>query len=224
MSSYDEIIQQSQKNIKSLGDKLKDIESLQQDIKELIKQPKLFEQKFLEIVKLAGEFTDALGSATKIYLDGSNEILTSKLSELSHQLKSLEHQVDRLDSLDFEKHFDKFQKTLSEIFGAINAINLNLTNSIQSLTSIVQSLGTIQTANAVNHKETIEVLADFSDETFNQLEIQGREIKETSKILENKIIDLFTQNDLLRKSIESNKLIQLIGLTIIIGLLIHLTI
>jgi chromosome segregation ATPase len=221
MPNYEEVIQQSQENIKSLSEKLKDLDKLHQDIKELIKQPEIFDTKYQQIVKLSEEYTNTLGAATKKYLDGNNTLFKANLNELSNKTKDLQKeisrlvntdftklfqdlqksfidqtrkdlaielkkfddkstdlqakiddlrkQVERLERIDLEKHFDKLQKTLSEIFGAINAINLTLTNIVQTLTGIVQTLGNIQTTLDTNHKEAKQLINNFSESTEKHL-------------------------------------------------------
>jgi len=265
MPNYEEIIQQSQSNIKSLSEKLKDLDKLHQDIKELIKQPEIFDAKYQQIVKLSEDYTNTIGASTKKYLDGNNTLFTSKLNELSDKTKDLQKeisrlvntdftklfqdlqksfidqtrkdlatelkkfedkttdlqskidelkkQIERLEKIDLEKHFDKLQKTLSEIFGAINAINLTLTAITQMLNNIVQSLGAIQNAIESNHKVTL-----------NHLNDQDSEAKKNTELLESKIKLIAEQNDLLKKEIKTNKIIQLVGLTIILIILIYVAV
>jgi ABC-type transporter Mla subunit MlaD len=273
MPNYEEVIQQSQANIKSLSEKLKDLDKLHQDIKELIKQPEIFDTKYQQIVKLSEDYTNTLGAATKKYLDGNNTLFTTKLNELSDKTKDLQkeiarlvntdftklfqdlqksfidqtrkdlaielkkfddkstdlqtkvddlrRQVERLEKIDLEKHFDKLQKTLSEIFGAINAINITLTAITQTLNSIVQSLGAIQNAIDTNHKETKQVISSFSDATTKHLNNQDSEAKRNTELLESKIKSLAEQNDLLKKEVKTNRIIQIVGLTIILIILIY---
>ncbi len=273
MPNYEEVIQQSQANIKSLSEKLKDLDKLHQDIKELIKQPEIFDAKYQQIVKLSEEYTNTLGAATKKYLDGNNTLFTTKLNELSDKTKDLQKeisrlvntdftklfqdlqksfidqtrkdlatelkkfddkstdlqtkidelrkQVERLEKIDLEKHFDKLQKTLSEIFGAINAINITLTAITQTLNSIVQSLGAIQNAIDSNHKETKQFISSFSEATTKHLSNQDSEAKRNTELLESKIKSLAEQNDLLKKEVKTNRIIQIVGLTIILIILIY---
>lgn len=244
MPNYEEVIQQSQANIKSLSEKLNDLDKLHQDIKGLIKQPEIFDSKYQQIVKLSEDYTNTLGAATKKYLDGNNTLFTAKLNELSDKTNELQNeisrlvntdftklfhdlqksfidqtkqdlalelkkfddkstdlqskiddlkkQVERLESIDLEKHFDKLQKTLSDIFGAVNAINLTLTSITQTLNSIVQSSGAIQNTIDKNHKEIQQV-----------------------------INSLVEQNNLLKKEIKINRLIQIAGLAVIILIIIY---
>lgn len=274
MPNYEEVIQQSQANIKSLSEKLKDLDKLHQDIKELIKQPEIFDTKYQQIVKLSEEYTNTLGAATKKYLDGNNTLFTVNLNELSNKTKDLQNeisrlvntdftklfqdlqksfidqtrkdlaielkkfddkstdlqtkidelrkQVERLEKIDLEKHFDKLQKTLSEIFGAINAINLTLTNIVQTLTGIVQTLGNIQTTLDTNHKEAKQLINSFSESTEKHLNDIDKHATKNVELLESKIISLSEQNELLKKEVKTNRIIQMVGFVIVISILIYL--
>lgn len=276
MSTYEEIIDQSQENLKALGERLKDLDKLYEDIKKLIALPETFDAKFQEIVKLSEDYTNTLGISTKKYLDGNNTLFTSKLNELSEKTKALQEeifrlvntdftklfkdlqkvfidqtrkdfevelkklddksnllqtridefkqQIVRLENIDIEKHFDKFQKTLSEIFGAINSINLTLTTITQTLTSIVQSLGAIQNDIATNQKETKQLITSFSEKTSNHLNDQDAEAKKNTQSIESKIESISEQNDFIAKSIKTNRIIQIIGFVVIIIILIYISI
>jgi len=278
MPNYDEVIQQSQANVKSLSEKLKDLDKLHQDIISLRDSskgiPNIFNTKFDEIVKLSTNYTNVLGGATKTYLDGNNTLFTTKLSELSNKLKdfdkevsrlintdfnvlfkdlqkifidqtrkdleiqlkrfeekakdlqtkneALEKQVERLTKVDLEKGFDKLQKTLSDIFGAINAINLTLTGLTTSLNSVIQLLGQIQKTVEDNFKETNKIITTFSTETNNHLNQQTKKNDIEFETLKNKVVNLSEQNIALKKEITTNRVIQIVGLVITIALLIYL--
>jgi len=269
MPDYEEIIKQSQANVKSLGEKLKDFDNLYQEIKALKALaegiPELFNKKFKEIVKLSEDYTNTLGTASKSYLDGSNTLFTAKLSELSskilefekeitrllntdftklfkdlqkvfieqtredlarelerfeekskdlkNKIDELKKQIERLEKIDLEKHFDKFHKTLADIFGAISSLNLTLANVIQTLTGIVQSLGDIQTAINANHKETKQLIASFNDATGKYFKSLESEIKSVSE-----------QTELLKSEVKTNRLILIAGITIILVILIYIAI
>ena len=111
MPNYEEVIQQSQANIKSLSEKLKDLDKLHQDIKKLIEQPKIFDTKYQEIVMLAEEYTNSLGAATKTYLDGKNILFVARLNEISNKTKDLQKEITRLVNTDFTKLFQDLQKS-----------------------------------------------------------------------------------------------------------------
>jgi len=280
MPNYDEVIQQSQANVKSLSEKLKDLDKLHQDIISLRDSskgiPNIFNTKFDEIVKLSTNYTNVLGGATKTYLDGNNTLFTTKLSELSNKLKdfdkevsrlintdfnvlfkdlqkifidqtrkdleiqlkrfeekakdlqtkneALEKQVERLTKVDLEKGFDKLQKTLSDIFGAINAINLTLTGLTTSLNSVIQSLGQIQKTVEDNFKETNKIITTFSTETNNHLNQQTKKNDIEFETLKNKVVNLSEQNIALKKEITTNRVIQIVSFVITISMLVYLII
>ncbi len=280
MPDYEEIIKQSQANVKSLSEKLKDLDKLHQDIKALKESaegiPEIFNKKFQEFAKLSEDYTNTLGAATKSYLDGNNTLFTTKLSELSTKTKEFEKeitrlvntdftkmfkdlqkvfidqtradletelkrfeekskdlqtkiddlkkQIERLEKIDLDKYFDKLQKTLAEIFGAINTINLTLTNIIQTLTGIVQSLGNIQTTLDTNHKEAKQLLNSFSETTEIHLTDQDKQATKNVELLDSKIKSLSEQNELLKKELKANRLIQIVGLLIILIILIYVAV
>lgn len=210
MPDYEEIIQKSQENVTSLAEKLQELEKLHQDIVDLKNTaegiPKKFEEKFKQIATLSKEYTDSLGKSTKTYLDGNNTLFTTKLAELSDSIKDfqtriveLKKQVGRIENIDFEAYFDRLQKTLSDIFNAINSTNLTLTTMTQTLTSISQSFGAIQSAIETNIKEIIRII----------------------EIQENNFKTLSNQNDLVKKEIRINRGIEIIGLAIFIAILIY---
>lgn len=268
MPNYDEIIQQSQANVKALNEKLKELDKLHQDIKELIKQPEIFDIKFQQIVKLSEEYTNNLGAAANRYLDGNNTLFTTNLGELSTKINEFEKeitrlintdftklfkdlqkifidqtrqdlaielkrfeeksedlqskidelkkQIERLERIDLEKHFDKLQKILSEIFGAINSINLTLTSLTQNLNTIAQTLGTVQTSIETNYKETKQFLTTFSEATAKHLTEQDVEAKNNIELIERNIKSIIEQNELLKKEVKRNGLIQIFGFGVIL--------
>jgi ABC-type transporter Mla subunit MlaD len=272
MPNYEEIIKQSQANVKSLSEKLRDLDKLHHEIKALKETsegiPETFNKNFQELVNLSEEYTNTLGVATKNYLDGNNSLFTTKLSELSTKINEfekeisrltntdftnlfkdlqkvfidqtradlatelkrfeekskelkimiddLQKQIERLEKIDLEKHFDKLQKTLAEIFGAVNSINLTLTTIIQTLTGIAQSLGTIQTVLDTNQKELKQLLTKFSETTEKHLTDQDKQSTKNVELLESKIKVVLEQNELLRKEVNTNRIIQIVGLTIIL--------
>jgi len=274
MPNYDEIIQQSQANVRSLSEKLKELDKLYQDIEALIKQPEIFDSKYEQIVKLSDDYTNSLGASVKIYLDGSNKLFTANINELSVKIKDFEKeisrlvntdftklfhdlqevfinqtrkdltiefkrleekskdlqskidelkkQVERLEKLDFEKYFDRFQKTLSEIFGAVNAINLTLTNITQAISGIVHSLGDIQTSIESNHKETKSLIDSYKEIIERHLTDQDKQALKNAESLEAKISSLSEHSDQLKKGVRMNRLINIVGLTIIIIVVIYI--
>ncbi len=277
---YEQLIENSYLELETLKSEVKQLEDIRKNIENLIgtnnELPKIFEEKFKKIIQLSEDYSNALGVATKNYLDGSNTLFTTKLSELSTKIKEFENeiirlinidftklfkdlqkvfidqtradlstelnrfeekandlqtkihelkrQIERLEKIDLEKYFDKLQKTLAEIFGAINAINLTLTTIIQTLTGIVQSLGTIQTTFDHNHKEAKQLLANFGEKTVKHLTEQDKQAIKNVDLLESKIKAVSEQNELLKKAVKTNRIIQIVGFTIILIILIYVTV
>lgn len=274
MPNYDEIIQQSQENVNALAQKLKELDQLHQDIKKLINQPEVFDQKFSEVTELANDFTSKLGGSVKLYLEGSNTIFTSKLNEMEGKLGELDTQItrlastnfkemfeslqsefieqtrkdleielrkvdektvyfqdrinelraqiERLEQIDLNRHFNELQKVLAEIFVAINGVNLTLTNLLQTISGIVQTLVNIQATLDRNHNETNLVIKDFRDATYRKLTNFDREISRKMDLIENKIKSLSEENAELKNAIMTNRVIQVVGFFIIVVVLVIL--
>jgi hypothetical protein len=224
MPNYDEIIKQSQANVESLSEKLKDLDKLYQDIISLKinseKLPQEFQNAFEKIQLQATKYTEILGDTSKTYIDGNNTMFTKKLNEFSDknaeldkEISRLNDEISRLKNIDLEKHFDKLQKTLSDIFGAINAINLTLSGITSSLTSIIQGLGQIQKVSDDNFKEL-----------NNHLNQQGKKNEIEFEILKKEVATIKEKNSELKKEIKTNRVIQIVGLFMIILTLIYLII
>jgi hypothetical protein len=177
------------------------------------------------------DFTGLFDELQKVFINQTRadlEVELQKFDEKSKDLQAkineIQKQIERLEKIDLEKHFAELQKTLAEIFGAINAINLTLTNIIQTLTGIVQSLGTIQTTLDINHNEAKQLLNSFSDSTEKHLTDQDKQAAKNAELLESKIKSLSEQNELLKKEVKTNRIIQIVGLTIILSILIYVAI
>ena len=213
MPEYEELIQQSQVNVRALSDKLNELEELHQNIIALKNEaegiPTVFNEKFQQIIKLSEDYKNTLGAATKKYLDGNNNLFTTKLSELNKETRNLESKiaeiktlVERLEKIDLEKHFEKHQKTLSEIFNQITSINQTQGSLTQTLTGIIQTLGNISNTIDASRKESIENI----------------------ETLDSKISSMAVQTNFLKKEVKTNRIIQIVGFTLIVIILIYLAV
>lgn len=273
MANYEEIIEQSQENIKALSEKLKEMDSIYEDINSLTKSskeiPEIFNSKFSEIIKVTDTYANSLGISTKKYLDGNNTLLVNNLTNIQKEVNRLENidfsslfkelqkefinktridlevelkrfektsnliqshiddfkkQIERLEKIDLEEHFNKLQKTLSEIFGAINSINLTLTDLTKNLTSITQSIGNIETTINKNQQEISGLIDSYSKQTAKHLANQDEKAKTNLEFLTNKIRGLEEMNIILKKEIKNNRIFHFIGVGIILATLIYLII
>ena len=174
-------------------------------------------------------FTGLFEELQKVFIDQTKADLAIELNKFDEKSKDLQakineiqKQIERLEKIDLEKHFDKLQKTLAEIFGAINAINLTLTTITQTLTGIVQSLGNIQSTIDTNHKEEKQILANFEERIDRHLTGQDNQSAKDVELLESKMKTLAEQNELLEKEVKTNRTIQIVGITIILIILIYI--
>ena len=94
----EEILRESQENVKKLNEKLKDIESLHNEIKESVslslKNPELFKE-------LAAKLNDS----AELYLIGNNTIFDEKIYEISNKINELGSEITRLVEVDFHTLF-----------------------------------------------------------------------------------------------------------------------
>lgn len=247
MADINEMLKKSYKTLNDLQIKLGELNQVHDDIVNLKKEaikgnnfsstiPKEFEKKFDEVRTLSQKYLTDINTATnkyfeinnKVFLDNQNlfgshiKDLQIKNNDLQNKINSLKIQIELLDKIDLEKYFDKLQKTLSDIFGAINAINLTLTNTVQTLTSIVQSLGAIQTVIDANHKEAKQLLNSFYDVTERHLNDQDKQAFTHFGFLETKLNLLAEQNEKIKNQIKANRIFQVVGLAIILISLIYL--
>lgn len=186
----------------------------------------------IEISRLVNtDFANLFRDLQKVFIDQTRIDLSvelkrfeEKATDLQDRNSELKKQIERLEGIDFEKHFDKLQRILAEIFGAINAINLTLTNLVQTLTGIAQSLGTIKTTLDENSREAKEQLDNFSKATAKHLADQDKQAAENVELLRREINTLSEENKSIKEELKSNRAIQLFGLTIILAVLIYIAV
>ena len=171
------------------------------------------------------------------------DFLTKAAFELSKELNKVDGKVaqfdpplKRLEAVDLDKHFDKLQKTLSDIFGAINAINLTFTQITQALVSIQTSLndGFSATKISLLNQEIkidsleIKINSGFNDikETVSKhlskqdarLEVLLKKIDEQ----EVSIAELSKSNKQLMDKIKGISFMQIVGFVVVIIVVIIL--
>lgn len=214
-------LEKLKKEVRRLEDIRKEIEVTKSGVQAL---PKDLMDAFDKVKTLSESFVESLGIATKNYIDGNNNLLNENLKGLSKRNEELEKQIERLEKIDLEKHFDKHQKTLSEIFGAINGINITLTSVTQSLSGVSQSLGLIQNIIDTNQREVIQAIGAFSETTSKHLSNQDYVVEQNVNRLEEKILSLSEQNVILKNYLKRNRIIQILGMAIIMLILIYLAV
>lgn len=108
--------------------------------------------------------------------------LSKELNKVDGKVAQFDSPLKRLEAVDLEKHFDKLQKTLSDIFGSINAINLTFTQITQTLVSIQKSVndGFSDTKKSLSNQDTqLESLLKKTDEQEVKISDGFISLKET---------------------------------------------
>jgi len=198
-------------NNKLFNSKLKDFESNLIELKK-------------EINRLAGtdfktlfqELQQAFITKTRADVQEILKEFEEKNNYLQEKINELKEQITRLSAIDLEEHFNKHQNKLSEIFNAVNSINILLSNLTQTITSITQSLGDIQNKIETTHQITLRQIKDFQNDISNHLNQQDKQIKNVFEMLVNQIDELKIQNTIFKKEIKTNRIIQICGIVVII--------
>lgn len=168
--------------------------------------------------KLFEELQRTFIAQTRKDVDVELKKFEEKSFALQTKVDSLQTQIERLEKVDLEKHFDKLQKTLADIFGAINSINLTLTNVVTTLTGIVETLNSLKISISTKNKELQNLINSSTNLIKNHLsqhDIQFKMLKERNE-------EISRQNIYLLKQIKNNRIIQLIGMIITISLLVYI--
>lgn len=220
MANIDGLIIQAQNVIEELNGKLVKIEEIHNDIKLLRDSskeiPEEFNRQFKEIVKLTQEYTGVMGKATNTYLEGTNNLFLQNLKTLEEKniiiqekINALGKEVGRIENIDLEIHFRNLQKTLSDIFSSVNAINVTFGQTTQTLNNIVQSVSNLQKSVSDNETLLKKEITESKNELLNKL----------ISINANVII-LTEQNKKLDKESGMIKVLQIITLVLFILLMV----
>jgi uncharacterized coiled-coil protein SlyX len=219
---YEKVIEQSQENVNALSEKLLALDALYADIESLkdanAEIPILFEKKYIEIAELSQKYTNNIGASTKLYIDGNNKTLTKNIGKLADEninlrgiSNDIEREAIRLENLDFKEPFDKFQKTLSDIFGAINTVNSSMTEIHQSMNKIVKS-----------NDDILSEVENLKKELSNKILNQSDEIKKINMHVSKSIDKVLSSNNQVTDKIGEVRTILIIGLVMITILLIYM--
>jgi chromosome segregation ATPase len=261
-AKFDKIVNQSKDYTDTLGVATKTYLDgnntlLTTKLGELSSKIQEFEKEITRLVNT--DFATLFKDLQEVFIDQTRKDLDVELDRFEEKSKNLQTEIDklekpieRLEKIDLEKHFDKLQKTLADIFGAINtinvsltsiiptlttitqslggiqitldAINLSLTNTTERLTIITQSLGGIQTSLDENHENVTKLLNSFSEATERHLAEQDKLAIKNAELIESKMQVLSEQNELLTKEVKTNRIIQIIGFTIIVIILVYVAV
>ena len=233
MPNYNEILAQSDRNVTDLKKQLKQFEQLHEDLQRRIEQaekiPKEYQEHFTNIRRISERFINDLGGTVRKYFDGNNNLFNKNLTKLHSDVQYLDEQivifekeVNRLKDTDLEKHFEKHQKTLSDIFQAINSINLQIGTVTSSLNRLEDSINNAKKAIVKRLDEQDENIKQHfenaKEDIFEQLDKQEILIQQLNSEIA-KANELLSDN---QKQISVNRIINVVSFVVIVVLLIFL--
>jgi chromosome segregation ATPase len=140
--------------------------------------------KNTEINRLVNtDFYNLFQQLQKTFIEQTKEDMAEELKKFDEkselfqtEIDNLKKQVERLEGIDLEKHFNGLQKNLSDVFGAINSVSSTLTNVTQALQKIIQSLGDIQNSINDSQKEIKHFVEQCHSDIVRHLEMQDKEL------------------------------------------------
>ncbi len=200
MPNYEEIVAQSQANVKSLGEKLKDLDQLYQDINSLKTKPEnillAFDKNFKEITEQFKQYQQTLGEASKMYLDDSNSLFISNLNELAGKNTQLETEISRLVNTNFTLLFADLQKVFIDKTSEDLAVELKRfeDNSTDFQNKILTLKTQISRLISTDFKQLFADLQKiFIEQTSKDLAVELKRFEDNSTDFQNKILTLQTQ-------------------------------
>ncbi len=200
---------------------------LVEKIKELQTNIKLFETEVIRLIDT--DFTSLFDDLQKVFILKTKADIEIELQKFDEKVKSflpiiasLKNEIERLEAIDLEEHFNKHQKTLADISGAVNSINLTLTSITQGFSSIAQSISYVESSITSNFKETNQQITSFNKNLSEQLGKLNENSSRNNKVVDEKLSALSKENELLKKEIKTNRIIQIIGFIIVIATMIFM--
>jgi len=216
---FQEIVQFTEKYTKTLGvstqtyidgnnhifiSKLKDFDAILVELKKEINR--LVGTDFITLFKeLQKEFI----TKTRTDVQEILNVFEEKNIELQVKISELEEQITRLSAIDLEEHFKRHQNKLSEIFNAVNSINIALSGITHIINSITLSLGDIQRKIEKSHQTTTNLIDVVNNNISNHLHQQDQKTKYEFEKIRNQLSKLEKQNTILRKDIKTNRIIHI---------------
>ena len=211
-------LEKLKKEVGRLEEIRKEIEETRKGVDSL---PQELMDAFEKVKTLSVSFVENMGKATKSYIDSNNNLFYENLKELSKRNEELEKLLERLEKIDLEKHFDKLQKTLADIFGAVNSINSVLSSITQTLTSITQSMGIIQNSIDEKHKGLKDQIDLLNNQISSHLKNQDIEIEKNNKSYNSEFEILKNQNKKLKNETKTIIIMQIIEIVAILSIIIY---
>ncbi|MEY5049193.1 MAG: hypothetical protein RLZZ175_2552 [Bacteroidota bacterium] len=161
----------------------------------------------VEITRLVStDFTASFNELQNVFIEKTRTDLAVELTKIGEKTKdfqikieALSVEIKRIENVDLEKHFDKLQKTLSDIFSSIATVNQTILNQSQTLNSVLQK------------NSELELLVKKQSELIdlNKLEIAKSIEKQDLKLSEiiTSTNEIKLENGELKKELNQNKIL-----------------
>jgi uncharacterized protein YukE len=197
----EEILRESQENVKKLNKKLKDIETLHNEIKESVnlslKNPILFK-----------ELASKLNGSVELYLEGNNTIFEGKIVEISTKITELDSEINRLVEFSLDDSFKELETQFLENSKNVIGQELmrfddkatNIQNKINDFSEEITRLSKIDLESHFNNHQSklseifisvngINGIISNISQTLNKISQNIGEIEQSIVKKQNEIID-----------------------------------
>lgn len=118
MNEIDKILEKNYEQLDILKVELSNLKEIKNRIEVLIgsndKLPIIFSERFDKIVKVANDFTDAIGNSVNIFLEGNNDLLNKNNIDFSNKIAELSTEISRLVEVDFNTLFQEIETKFLE--------------------------------------------------------------------------------------------------------------
>lgn len=181
----------------------------------------------VQITRLVNtDFEELFKSLQIVFIEQTRKDLEIELKKIDEKtilfqdrINEFRAQIERLEKIDLEKHFDRLQKTLSEIYAAISSINLTLTALTQSLAEIAQQISSIQNLINKNHRDLKDSVSEVELKIIKHLGSQDIKTQELGERFEFMIKEMTIANTTIKKDLKIWKIITIAGFIICTALL-----
>jgi methyl-accepting chemotaxis protein len=161
--------------------------------------------KDVDLAKQFDELQKAFMAQTQKDVAVELDKIAQKTIDFQTKINTFSGEVDRISKVDLEKGFRSLQDTLSQIFQAIQGININLTSLSTTINTIANTIN-----NGFNQLEKTVTTAKDDIKT---------QIKSSETTLQQKIEILQAETEKLKSSNKINQILMIVSLLLSIGIL-----
>ena len=186
LGEYSKLVKLTDPFIKELRDSTKVyLEESNKIFKENIdKFESKYDQLGLEINRLnAIDLKGSFESLQVEFMNRTRDDLQVELQKIDDKtlvfqkkIEDFQTEITRLASFDLKEHFELHQKTLSDIFGAVNNLNLTMSKLTSSFNDFNYVLTSLKNVVENKHQELRDKLKHIEENFFNELKSQDSKL------------------------------------------------